>query len=221
MAITDSELENSPLLELLGGFIVELREAGLPVSLTENLDAMEAVTHIPLEDREAFKYALGATLVKNHTHWKAFEVVFEVYFSMRGEEYVIGSGSEGSDSDDNQEGDESALPGQGQPQGGGGGGMQSLTPEQLAEMLFNALLNGDMAMMSALARQAVIRFAGMEPGRPVGGTYYLYRTLRNLDLDGMLEKLMEATKSQTSEPLSQFEERLERDEFLEIGRAHV
>ena len=69
--------------------------------------------------------------------------------------------------------------------------------------------------MSALARQAVIRFAGMEPGRPVGGTYYLYRTLRNLDLDGMLEKLMEATKSQTSEPVSQFEERLERDEFLD------
>ena len=45
--------------------------------------------------------------------------------------------------------------------------------------------------MRALARQAVQRFAGMEPGRPVGGTYYLYRTLRNLDLDGMLEKLME------------------------------
>ena len=58
MTVTDSELENSPLLELLGGFIVELREAGLPVSLTENLDAMEAVTHIPLEDREAFKLSL-------------------------------------------------------------------------------------------------------------------------------------------------------------------
>jgi uncharacterized protein len=38
--------------------------------------------------------------------------------------------------------------------------------------------------MRAIARQAVKRFAGMEPGRPVGGTYYLYRTLRNLDLDG-------------------------------------
>ena len=38
--------------------------------------------------------------------------------------------------------------------------------------------------MRPLARQAVQRFAGMEPGRPVGGTYYLYRTLRNLDLDG-------------------------------------
>jgi ABC-type sugar transport system permease subunit len=45
------------MLELLAGFIAELRQAGLPVSLTENLDAMEAVKHIPLEDREAFKYA--------------------------------------------------------------------------------------------------------------------------------------------------------------------
>ena len=77
------------LSELLAGFIQELRAAGLPVSLTENLDAMEAVKHIPLEDREAFKYALAATLVKNNSHWRAFETVFEVYFSYRGPEYEI------------------------------------------------------------------------------------------------------------------------------------
>ena len=41
------------ILALLNGFIGELREAGLPVSLTENLDAMEAVKHIPIEDRAA------------------------------------------------------------------------------------------------------------------------------------------------------------------------
>ena len=51
------------ITELLAGFIQELRQAGLPVSLSENIDAMEAVKHIPLEDREAFKYALAATLV--------------------------------------------------------------------------------------------------------------------------------------------------------------
>jgi uncharacterized protein len=39
------------ITELLAGFIQELRQAGLPVSLTENLDAMQAVQHIPLEDR--------------------------------------------------------------------------------------------------------------------------------------------------------------------------
>ena len=36
------------MLDLLNGFVVELRNAGLPVSLTENLDAMEAVQHIPI-----------------------------------------------------------------------------------------------------------------------------------------------------------------------------
>ena len=35
---------SAPMLDLLAGFIHELREAGLPVSLTENLDAMEAVS---------------------------------------------------------------------------------------------------------------------------------------------------------------------------------
>ena len=79
-----------PILDLLNGFIVQLRAAGLPVSLTENLDAMEAVKHVPLEDRQTFKYALAATLVKHHNHWKAFETVFEVYFSLRGDEYQIG-----------------------------------------------------------------------------------------------------------------------------------
>ena len=49
------DASRSSMLDLLSRFIVELREAGLPVSLTENLDAMAAIRHIPLEDREAFK----------------------------------------------------------------------------------------------------------------------------------------------------------------------
>ena len=65
-----------------------------------------------------------------------------------------------------------------------------MTAEELAAMLMNALTSGDEAMMAAVARQAVARYAGMEPGRPVGGTYYLYRTLRNLDLDAVLEQLV-------------------------------
>src|SRR4051794_24254521 len=162
-----------PLLELLNGFIRELRAAGLPVSLTENLDAMEAVKHIPLEDREAFKYALAATLVKNHAHWKAFETIFEVYFSLRGSEFNIDGGGEGD-----IEGMINRMLGADQDQQGKGGGMEGMTPEQLAEMLYRALMNADEAMLKAIARQAVTRFSGMEPGRPVGGTYYLYRTLR-------------------------------------------
>jgi len=195
------------MLDLLAGFIQELRAAGLPVSLTENLDAMEAVGHIPIEDREAFKYALGATLVKNHAHWKTFETVFEVYFALRGAEFGI-------DADDDASGDGQVGERQeGAPQAGAGGGMEALTPEQLAEMLYRALANADEAMMRALARQAVTRFAGMEPGRPVGGTYYLYRTLRNLDLEGVLERLMQSARDEATGELTPLEERLERDEF--------
>ena len=171
---------HSPLLELLNGFIVELRSAGLPVSLTENLDAVEAVKHIPIEDRETFKYALAGTLVKNHSHWKAFETVFEVYFSLRGAEGQVS---------------------------GQGGSQEGLTQEQLAEMLFQALAKQDRNLMRTVARQSVQRFAGMEPGRPVGGTYYLYRTLRNLNLEEVLDRLL--TSSADSDSESDFlEERL-------------
>src|SRR5688500_4162370 len=137
------------MLDLLSGFIQELRRAGLPVSLTENLDAMEAVKHIPLEDREAFKYALAATLVKNHAHWKAFETVFEVYFSMRGPEYAIGE-DEGQSDDDLAQLLQSLM---GDRPAGQGSGMDGMTPEELAEMLYRALQQGDDAMMRALARQ--------------------------------------------------------------------
>jgi len=199
-----------PVLDLMSGFIVELRNAGLPVSLTENLDAMQAVKEIPIEDREAFKYALGATLVKSNSHWRAFETIFEVYFSLRGPEYDISQDPNATEEEMWRKMQEQ-KPGEGK--GSSGGSMDSLTPEEIAAMLMNALMNGDQAMMRALARQSVQRFAGMEPGRPVGGTYYLYRTLRNLDLDNMLDKLMQANRDRAQDELTALEERLEKDEY--------
>ncbi len=195
------------LLETLSGFVKELRTAGIPVSLTENLDAVEAIRHIPLEDRDAFKYALAATLVKNNGHWKTFETVFEVYFSLRGREYrlVEGTGDE--------VGEEMISDLLGPRTGDSGGSAEGLTPEQLAEMLFKALMNGNDAMLRAIARAAVTRYAGMEPGRPVGGTYYLYRTLRQLNLDAVLERMMESAHSESAGPLTDLEERLIREEY--------
>ncbi|HLY84362.1 MAG TPA: VWA domain-containing protein [Acidimicrobiales bacterium] len=198
------------MLDVLAGFIQELRSAGLPVSLTENLDAMEAVQHIPLEDREAFKYALAATLVKNNAHWKAFETIFEVYFSLQGSQFNI----EGADADGDQADLEKLLSEMmGQGQEGQGGGMEALTKEQLAEMLYRALMDGDEALLRALARQAVTRYSGMEPGRPVGGTYYLYRTLRQLDLDAVLARMLQTAQDQADGGMTPLEERLVKDEY--------
>jgi uncharacterized protein with von Willebrand factor type A (vWA) domain len=208
---TEASVPESPMLELLTGFIGELRSAGLPVSLTENLDAMEAITHIPIEDRDAFKYALAATLVKNNAHWRAFETVFEVYFSLRGSQY--GLGGDADEWPELTDEDEANANPEGAGAGAGGGSGEAMSPEQMAEMLFKALQRGDDSLMRALARQAVTRYAGMEPGRPVGGTYYLYRTLRNLDLDDVLERLVQQARDEAPEPLTPLEERLERDEF--------
>src|SRR2546421_826438 len=170
---------------------------------------LEAVRHIPLEDREAFKYALAATLVKSNAHWKAFETVFEVYFSLRGPQFAIEG--EGDDADLDQM---VAAMMNGEQEGpAGSGGMEAMTPEELAEMLYRALLNADEAMLRAVARQAVKRYSGMEPGRPVGGTYYLYRTLRNLDLDGVLLRMMDEAQVQADGGLTSLEERLTRDEY--------
>jgi uncharacterized protein with von Willebrand factor type A (vWA) domain len=205
------------MLDLLSGFVTELRRAGLPVSLTEHLDAAEAVHHIPLEDREALKYALAATLVKSSSHWRAFETAFEVFFAVR----TGGHGLAGElDADGNEIGEDGEGAGAGEggtrgrgrsPHGAGGG--DGMTPEELAEMLFKSLLSADNALMNAVARGAVDRYAGMEPGRPVGGTYYLYRTLRNLDLDGVLAKLMGEARAGAVGELTDLEERLVGDEY--------
>jgi uncharacterized protein with von Willebrand factor type A (vWA) domain len=205
------------MLDLLSGFVTELRRAGLPVSLTEHLDAAEAVHHIPLEDREALKYALAATLVKSSSHWRAFETAFEVFFAVRSG----GHGTAGElDADGNEIGEDADGAGAGEggtrgrgrsPHGAGGG--EGMTPEELAEMLFKSLMSADNALMNAVARGAVDRYAGMEPGRPVGGTYYLYRTLRNLDLDGMLAKLMGQARAEAVGELTDLEERLVGDEY--------
>ena len=138
--------------------------------------------------------------MKNAAHWRVFETVFEVYFSLRGREYALTDEQAAAMADLDELLSEMQSDQQGEQQGAGGVG-DSMTPEELAEMLYKALAQGNEAMLKALARQAVQRYAGMEPGRPVGGTYYLYRTLRNLDLDGVLDKLMEQAREQAPEPL--------------------
>ncbi len=194
------------LLDVLNGFVAELRSSGLPVSLTEHIDAMEAVREIDLANRQSLKYALAATMVKNHAHWQPFETVFEVYFSPTGGAVALEGGDLGPPKDE----DLDALL-QHLRQGETGASLEDLTQDELQAMLYEALRQGAEAVAKAVARQAVTRFSGMEPGRPVGGTYYLYRTLRSLDLEGVLQRLLDGAEEEAG-GLTDFERRLARDE---------
>ncbi len=191
------------MLDALAGFVRELRSAGLPVSLTENLDALQAVSHISLEDRESFRIALASTLVKSPTHRPTFDTLFDVWFSL-------------------------APRLDARPD-------FDLTDEELAALLERVLEEGLETDMAALAREAVLRFSGIEGGRPMGLNYYLLRTLRSLDLDGVLERLLATPQDSTeiavatdalSAGLRQDEvgdrrERLEREVEAEIRRRLV
>ena len=93
-----------------------------------------------------------------------------------------------------------------------------MSAEELAEMLLSALMNMDREQLRKIAAAAVARFAGMEPGRPVGGTYYLYRTLRQLDYDGLVAKMMGKAREQQqndNDDLDSLAERFQREEFEE------
>ena len=66
--------------ERIGKFITALRAAGVRVSIAESQDAWRAVEDLGVIDREAFRLALRATLVKDEPNLDTFEELFPLYF---------------------------------------------------------------------------------------------------------------------------------------------
>jgi uncharacterized protein with von Willebrand factor type A (vWA) domain len=172
------------VLDLLAGFVGELRAAGLPVSLTENVDAMDAVRHVPLDDRKAVCTALAATMVKRPEHRPAFDAVFDSYFALAPSTLD----DEGAD---------------------------------LASLLDEALRSGDEEAVRRLARMAVARLAGMEEGRGVRGSAYVFKTLRLLDVDGALARLLAGSKWLEGDDVAVAGERLRAEVEAEVRRRLV
>ena len=182
------------MIGVLTGFVDELRAAGVPVSMVEAIDSMKAVEAIDLSDRVELRETLRSTLIKSLRYERAFDIAFDVYFSTTIDLADPAEPDPGRD-DDRPE-----------PSVGDDG----LDLDALLERLLSALEGRDEAALRELARTAVDQLAGMEPGRPVGGTYYLYRTLRRLDLPELRDQLLEALIG--GESLSEFDRRLIEEE---------
>jgi len=188
------------MLGVITGFVDELRASGVPVSMVEAIDAMRAVETIDIGQRVALRETLRATLVKNLRHERAFDTAFDVYFS---------TVPFPSDPDDRFESPSGGDPGESSgTQAGGGDGERD--QQAIFDALLAALAGMDGEALRRSVREAVDRLAGMEPGRPVGGTYYLYRTLRRLDMARLEAELLEALAG--DEELTELENRLLREE---------
>lgn len=185
------------MLGVITGFIDELRAAGVPVSMVEAIDGMRAVEAIEIGDRVALRETLRATLIKNQRHERAFDTAFDVYFST----------VPLPDSTPVEEGTRPDLPSADRADGSD---RAPFDIDALLDDLLQALAGLDEEAMRRGVRTAVDELAGMEPGRPVGGTYYLYRTLRRLDLADLEARLIDALTQ--DEELSEFDRRLLREE---------
>lgn len=186
------------MIGVLTGFVDELRAAGVPVSMVEAIDSMRAVEAIDLGDRVELRETLRSTLIKSLRYERAFDVAFDVYFSTVAQPSVDPSeaGGDGTGREPSLQGADTGF-----------------DLDALLEELFAALEGMDRDVLRELARRAVDQLAGMEPGRPVGGTYYLYRTLRRLDLPDLREQLLETLVG--DEELSDFDRRLVEEEVEE------
>ncbi len=187
-----------PGLGTLAAFVAELRAIGLPISVSENVDATAALLAMPLVDRASLKSALAATLVKNSDHYAAFELVFDIFFAGLRRDADLGP-----------------EPSAGRPSAAGNGAgrdgaLAAFGDAELNDLLLQALAAGDRFLVNAVVAEAVSRYAGIEPGRAVAGMYYLYRTLRKLDLDTLLERLLQSADAVN---LGDMDRRLARDDY--------
>lgn len=183
-------------------FIAGLRAAGVRISVAESADALRAIAATGVIDRECFRIAIQATLVKEANDAKTFERLFPLYFGV-GAPPLLQPG-EGMSPDERQQLMQ-ALEAM----------LRELTPEQLRQ-LFQAMMTGqgmDRGQLQALLRDSTT-------ASEMSSLYYqpwmTRRAMRELQFDQLDELLQALVNTLREEGVS--EEALQT--LLEEARAN-
>lgn len=166
-----------------------LRQAGIPVAISEGIDALEAFEHVDTTAREPFRATLAATLIKDQAQRPAFDTLFDLYF---------GTGR-GPHADEERDASEPPS-----------------TREELLEELTEAIRMGDGQALSDIARRAVGRFGRLE-GSSSREWFSNYEVLRTLDPNTLLERLQQEVDDMSG--TRAFEAQVLRDIFERRMRA--
>ena len=184
------------------GFCEELRGEGVAVGTSEILDAFAALEHVPWTSQADFREALATTIAKSQDDRRVFELLFERYFFRAAEASAIeqGLGEHFPDGEVNQGA---------QPNMDG----ERLDPEQLSELIRDALERGDENALRDLARLAIAAF-GREEGSGVVGVD-VQRIRRSLGLSAGSQPPREADGEERPaidrDQLTGFERHLRRE----------
>ena len=66
---------------MVGPFVEMLRAHGIPVTVSEAIDAADAIVRVGAMDRERLRVVLRATVVKRHADYEGFDEVFQLFFA--------------------------------------------------------------------------------------------------------------------------------------------
>ena len=163
-----------------------LRRAGVTATQAEAIDALRTLPHLDLLEREQLREALAAVTITSHSHRRAFDELFDLYFPARpagGDAASVGVEEEAGEFD----------------------------PDAYLEELLEQLMEGGDDAIRRLARLAVERFGRVE-GRDGGTSYFQYKVFRAVDLQQLLRDLLARTVEDEGQ-VTAVQERLYRDEF--------
>lgn len=180
------------MLDRLLTFIHALRAAGVPVSVAETVDSLDAIGRIPVQDRETFRAALAATLVKRSAHREAFDQLFNIYFD--------GAGPPEMDALTDRE-------------------TPTTTAERFMQELHAAIAAGT-ADMTSLASAAVTNFGRIE-NSPSDSLYFEYPVFRSLDMGALLGGLVAELDEEDLDPVEAGMRRRSFDEAVKRFRSAV
>lgn len=171
------------LLDRHIAFLEALRGAGMPVSLSEDLDAVTALGAVGWSSRSTVRDVYAATVVKRQSQRPTFDALFELYFPR-----LIGDGTSGSLAElveaPSREPDTST----------GSVTDNAAALAALQEEVLAALEADDVDRLRELAAEAVGRFGAM-PGRGPGlSSWSSYTALRRLSTDELTAKLIDGLR---------------------------
>ncbi|MGH7338620.1 MAG: VWA domain-containing protein, partial [Myxococcota bacterium] len=150
------------MLERLQAFAHKLRDAGVPVSNHEMRVAAQSLAELDWSERDQFKWGLAAAMCRAPGHLEVFSTLFDLFFA--------------PESDIDVELDPLAAP----PE------LTELDDAEILEAIIKALREGREGELRRLARAILDRLSA-----EASGGFLLYRALRFLDLDRLLQRLAE------------------------------
>jgi uncharacterized protein with von Willebrand factor type A (vWA) domain len=174
-----SAVEPGGLAGHLDGFVRAVREAGVPVGISQAVDAAEVLTVVDLLDREQLRHGLAAVLLRRAAQRPAFDVLFDLWWPLTDRPVSGPEAGDGEDGDEDGERTDGPLP---------VGDPGALTEAMRAELL-RLLTEGDEEALRRFARLAVDQLGAGAPS-PSGQSFFSYRVLRALSPDTLVAQLL-------------------------------